>query len=219
MTCGIYQILNIVTKKCYVGSALKIESRWKDHKKMLKGGSGHHSIKLQRAWNKYGPEAFEWNILQECEEAQLTWLEAFWMDRLNSVGNGYNSSILTLDDGLVIRSHTEETRAKLRGRKHTEETKKKISLAGKGRVKSETERLKHSQTLKGRKASEDTKKKMREAKLGKKRPEETRVKIKEAKLHQSDETRKKNSLAQRGKVVSEETRKKISLRRRNDRTT
>jgi group I intron endonuclease len=64
--------------------------RWNDHKKHLKGNN-HSNRKLQNAWNKHGAENFQWNILQECEESKLVWLEAFWMARLNSNTSGYNN--------------------------------------------------------------------------------------------------------------------------------
>lgn len=67
MTCGIYQIVNSVNGKRYVGSSVNIEARWKHHLWRLTRGD-HHSVVLQRAWNKYGKDSFNWIVLQECHE-------------------------------------------------------------------------------------------------------------------------------------------------------
>ena len=51
MNSGVYQILNVTTNKRYIGSSKNIVKRLKDHIKSLHSGK-HHSILLQRAWNK-----------------------------------------------------------------------------------------------------------------------------------------------------------------------
>lgn len=54
----VYQIECVVTGKIYVGSTKQgFVSRIKAHTKALIKGT-HHSRHLQRAWDKYGPEAF-----------------------------------------------------------------------------------------------------------------------------------------------------------------
>lgn len=89
--CGVYKIECSVNKKVYVGSSKDIMSRWKSHKRLLKGGK-HHSAKLQRAWNKYGKESgFVFEILEECEQTDLFKVEQYWYDKLESYENGYNS--------------------------------------------------------------------------------------------------------------------------------
>jgi group I intron endonuclease len=158
MSCGIYQILNSKTGKCYVGSAVDIEDRWVHHKKKLSGGSGHHSIKLQRSWNKHDPSVWKWNILQECEEAKLLWLEAFWICTLDSFDNGYNSISITLDGERLVRRHSEETREKLRNRIITDETRKRISESAKGRVISPEQREKIRLAMLGRVITENIEK-------------------------------------------------------------
>jgi len=32
-TCGIYKITNLTNQKCYIGQSVRIEKRWKDHKR------------------------------------------------------------------------------------------------------------------------------------------------------------------------------------------
>ncbi len=62
---GIYEILNTVNGKRYIGSAASFKKRWKKHKADLRGRT-HHSRKLQNAWNKYGEAAFEFRVLLIC---------------------------------------------------------------------------------------------------------------------------------------------------------
>src|SRR3970040_1255088 len=54
---GVYKILNVMNGKVYVGSAANFKSRWKFHLGQLRYGN-HHSITLQRAYNKYGERNF-----------------------------------------------------------------------------------------------------------------------------------------------------------------
>lgn len=76
---GIYEILNKDTKKSYIGSSKQIEKRWEQHLQALEKGE-HHSILLQRAWNKYGKECFEFIVKEECKEEELLIREQKYLD-------------------------------------------------------------------------------------------------------------------------------------------
>lgn len=65
MTCGIYYIECISNGKKYIGSAKKIEARWKSHLNKLKHNMG--SRLLQEDYNIYGEENFKFTILEEVE--------------------------------------------------------------------------------------------------------------------------------------------------------
>lgn len=67
---GIYEIINIITNKSYIGSAKNIENRWKRHLKDLKNNK-HHNIYLQRSFNKWGESYFKLKILELCNENEL----------------------------------------------------------------------------------------------------------------------------------------------------
>jgi group I intron endonuclease len=67
---GIYEIKNKLTGKSYIGSSKQIQKRWEQHLLALRKGI-HHSVLLQRAWNKYGEDYFEFLIKEECGEGQL----------------------------------------------------------------------------------------------------------------------------------------------------
>lgn len=79
---GIYTITHTASGKAYVGSARSIQRRWKRHITDL-NCERHHSVKLQRAWAKYGADAFQFLIVEAVEvEDDLVRREQYWIDRL-----------------------------------------------------------------------------------------------------------------------------------------
>lgn len=59
----LYIILNTISNKFYLGSTENLKVRKAKHFRDLKNGK-HHSVILQRAWNKYGESAFEFIIIE-----------------------------------------------------------------------------------------------------------------------------------------------------------
>ena len=194
MTCGIYMIQNKVNNKIYIGQAVDIEERWKKHKGALRSNRHNNHKHLQRAWNKYGEDNFEFTIICECDENQLNTMEEYYIFELESYDDrvGYNK---TYGGG---------------GCRATKETKKKMSEARKGKTLSEETRKKLSEINKGKIMSEETRKKISKN-CGSHRPE-VRKKISEAEKGRifSEEHRKKIGEAHKGKTLSEEHRKKLS---------
>lgn len=94
---GIYKITNKINNKPYIGSSNNIERRWRQHISLLNNNK-HHSIKLQRAWNKYGQDNFEFEIIEECDVEKLLYLEQFYIDKYKAYFEGYNSKEKTIDD-------------------------------------------------------------------------------------------------------------------------
>lgn len=87
---GIYQIRHVASGRVYVGSAVNIEKRWRDHRRQLAAGK-HHSRKLQRAWIKYGAGAFQFEVVDpNVPKPSLTQREQHWIDRLSAFGDGFN---------------------------------------------------------------------------------------------------------------------------------
>ena len=77
--CGIYKIINRVNGKYYVGSSWNLDIRWKRHSVALRGNR-HFNNHLQRAWNKYGQNAFEFIVIERCSEDDLLNVEQRYLD-------------------------------------------------------------------------------------------------------------------------------------------
>lgn len=148
MKSGIYQIVNRVNGKKYIGSAINIVSRWDRHRRELDAGK-HHSPHLQRAWNKYGQDSFHFGVISYCDKDSLLATEQQWID---AAVPEYNVAKNTLAP-MTGRKHSEETRAKMSaiqtGRKHSAITKHKLREINTGKVCSIEARAQISQSLIG----------------------------------------------------------------------
>lgn len=89
--CGVYNIRNIVNNKRYIGSSKDIYGRWTVHLRNLENKK-HPNDHLQKAWNKYGKENFEFAILEECDENIRYKIEQEWCDLFEAYNpdKGYN---------------------------------------------------------------------------------------------------------------------------------
>jgi group I intron endonuclease len=80
---GIYKIINKTNGKYYVGSSCNIGTksgqRWRGHIRRLKSNN-HYNPHLQRAWNKYGKENFDWIIVEEVVKEKLIEIEQKYLD-------------------------------------------------------------------------------------------------------------------------------------------
>lgn len=77
---AIYCITNKITGKRYVGSAIDFYGRKRTHLSKLRRNI-HHSKYLQRAWNKYGGESFEFLVLEKIDKKEdLIIKEQWWID-------------------------------------------------------------------------------------------------------------------------------------------
>ncbi|HEY2538216.1 MAG TPA: GIY-YIG nuclease family protein [Stellaceae bacterium] len=59
---GIYAVTHRASGTVYIGQAVNIRRRWEVHRSMLTSGK-HRNRYLQRAWTKYGAEAFDFAVL------------------------------------------------------------------------------------------------------------------------------------------------------------
>ena len=76
MNSGIYSITNIINGHRYIGSAVDIRHRWVCHRSDL-GKGDHHSLYLQRAWTKYGEDAFVFKVLFYCDPIKEIMVDTF----------------------------------------------------------------------------------------------------------------------------------------------
>ena len=179
--CGIYMIKNKINGNIYIGQAADIYERWKEHISLLRRGK-HINNHLQRAWNKYGSDNFEFSIVEECSENALNDREIYWIAEYDSYHNGYNQ---TLGGGGV------------RGFKHDEETKQRISESLKG----------ENAPWYGKQRSEETKVKVGQASKERwSNPENHPMYGK----HHTKESKEKMSKSHKGKTLTDEHKAKLS---------
>ncbi len=194
---GIYKIVNKVTGKCYVGSAVNFEKRFTRHSGYLNNGN-HHSIKLQNSWNKYGSKNFQFIIIEFVPILNnLINREQYWISFFNAASDGYNMSP-SAGSRLGITT--------------SEETKLKMSIASKGKPKSSS----HIKNMKNRVVSLETRKKLSEKNRKYKHTPEAIEKIRLSSVGKkhSPESKIKLSLAHTGKTLSVEHREKLKIAQR-----
>lgn len=89
-THSIYRIVCFTTGKCYIGRSNDAKSRKNHHWSVLRRGI-HHSLKLQRAFNKYGAGVFFFEVLEtDISSDKINEMEVFWIRQFNSYLDGYN---------------------------------------------------------------------------------------------------------------------------------
>lgn len=132
----IYVIGNTINDKLYVGQTTKdLSRRWSTH--LIKGERKRKPIAIDSAMKKYGKDKFCMYVIDEAETfEELMEKEKYWIKKLDTVKNGYNSH----EGGMYRKEYhqSEETRIKnserMKGKNHfnwgkhlSEETRKKIS--------------------------------------------------------------------------------------------
>lgn len=88
--CGIYKITNIENNMCYVGQAVNIADRWKQHIKRGLGADPPTRNKLYPAMLSTGVENFTFEIIEECDRDKLNEREDYWQDFFKAKEFGYS---------------------------------------------------------------------------------------------------------------------------------
>lgn len=155
MKAGVYKISNSSNGKCYIGSSIDIDRRRLEHFSALLHNR-HINQHLQNAYNKYGRECFEFEIIETVEitdniKQDLLDREQFWIDNIKPEYN-----ILLVAGSTLGYHHTEETKRKISetttGVKKSVEHSKHISEGQKGKTLTEEHKEKLSQAAKKRKS-------------------------------------------------------------------
>lgn len=170
---GIYVIQHLASGRRYVGSAVSLRKRWREHINAIHRGV-HHSSYLMRCWRKYGPDSFSFTVALYCDKENLLMYEQalidFYQPEFNSAPKagsqlGYKHRPETLAKMSAARMgiptgrsivHTVETRLRISesrkgkgGGPMSEERRRKIGEAQKGRQFSAEMRARISATLTG----------------------------------------------------------------------
>ncbi len=185
---GVYQILNKVNGKKYIGSSSRcIHKRWQEHLFLLRNNK-HHSQYLQNAWNKHGESSFMFEIIEETNIDLCIDREQYYMDLYKSIDRNCGYNIAPTAGSNLGFKHSQRTKDKMSemqqgknnnryGTKHSSSTIQKMSYAQKGdknhsfgKTRPENIKKKISNSLMGIKRSEETTQRMSNVKKGKNNP-------------------------------------------------
>lgn len=163
----IYKWTHKETGKTYVGQSIQDPNQ----RRLEHIAHSRHSEKtyhFHNAIRKYGVDAFDWEVLEYALSIdELNRLEVFYMNKYDSIENGYN-----LREGGDNRLHSDESKKRMR------ESQKK---AHQRRRENGTEggwKRKDGGPMKGKTCSEEHKRKVGLANKGKKHSEKTKTKLK-----------------------------------------
>src|SRR5216684_3447498 len=175
-TSGIYKITCTANKRIYIGSAVNLRERKRAHFSALRHNR-HGNQHLQRAWNKYGEQAFTFEVLEQVLPIALTAREQYWLNKLKPFDRkGFN---IAREAGSTL------------GVEMSPETRAKISQANLGKKNTLEHNEKVRQANLGKKLSPEHRAKIGQAHLGSKRSLETRERIRQGNLNRSPEARAK----------------------------
>lgn len=98
----IYKITNIINGKCYIGQAKDYKVRFQGHKLQLRKNE-HENQHLQYAWNKYGEDAFTFEVLEFAEDYNER--EKYYIKLYNSTDEAYGYNILDGGENPPVGAH------------------------------------------------------------------------------------------------------------------
>lgn len=88
---GIYMITNLKNEMCYVGQAVNIQERWRQHIKRAIGAETPTQNKLYPAMAKFGVENFTFQVIEEITDRNLLdEREDYWQDFYKAKEFGYS---------------------------------------------------------------------------------------------------------------------------------
>jgi len=150
---GIYGIKNKVNGKIYIGQSVQIRKRKTRHFYELRHGK-HRNQHLQKSFDQYGENNFEFITLQLCKQEELNDLEQKFIDEYKKVTEIYNLAEYVNDtkgykNPFFGKKHKDSSKAEMSawkkehyvgennpnyGKKNSPEVRKKMSL-GRGILK------------------------------------------------------------------------------------
>lgn len=89
---GIYKITNQLTNEVYIGQAVDVATRWKQHAKCGLGIDTPANNKLYKAMIEDGIWNFSWELLEKCQSSELNKKEREYIELYQSKDYGYNNN-------------------------------------------------------------------------------------------------------------------------------
>lgn len=96
----VYKITNKINNKCYIGSSIRVDKRWKQHINTSKNpNSSQYNYPLYNAFRKYGIENFSFEILRNDFESIIE-MESYEKEMIEQYDTtnknyGYNQTVYT----------------------------------------------------------------------------------------------------------------------------
>ena len=94
----VYKITNLKNQKCYIGSSVRVQKRWKQHINTSKNpNSAQYNYPLYQAFRQDGIENFSFEVLRDDFNTQEE-MQQYEYDMIilfDSVVNGYNQTYQT----------------------------------------------------------------------------------------------------------------------------
>lgn len=131
---SVYRIVQKSTGRFYVGSTANTKNRLGRHMRDL-ALNQHHSVFLQRSWNKYGPADFALEVIEYLvDRSWVLFHEQAYIDSFSGKEKLFNTCFVAGNcEGVKQSRETIEKRAaKLRGKKRPDWVGEAISIAKKG---------------------------------------------------------------------------------------
>ncbi|MHB0929570.1 MAG: GIY-YIG nuclease family protein [Candidatus Nanopelagicales bacterium] len=109
---GVYAIFHLPSGRAYVGSALDIARRTKEHRRALDAGT-HKCVALARLWAKDGSTAFSFRIISEAHPTYLVIAEQLAMNRFKASGQLLNKVAASRQQSIQDKEAAVSARFKL----------------------------------------------------------------------------------------------------------
>ena len=121
----VYKITNLINQKSYIGSSMRVEKRWQQHKNdAFNPNNERYNYPLYQAFRKYGLENFSFVILKDdfttAEEMQ-NYEQRMIISFCTLSPNGYNQTLNTNSNNIANENL----------QKHLNQVKKKCALVDK----------------------------------------------------------------------------------------
>ena len=116
---AVYKITNLINQKSYIGSSIRVEKRWQQHKNdAFNSNNEKYNYPLYQAFRKYGLENFSFIILKD-DFASIEEMQDYEQQMIISFcslsPNGYNQTLNTNSNNIAnenLQKHLNQIRKK-----------------------------------------------------------------------------------------------------------
>ena len=129
MKIGVYKITN-PSGRIYIGSSRNIDYRWSQYKTL---SNSINQVVLHRSFKKYGIDAHEFEVVEECSIDELYDRERYWQEKFGVLSSiGLNCNLVDTNSKPKVQS--KETKYKMKTKRARSEKINKIGNMSEFRV-------------------------------------------------------------------------------------